>query len=69
MSEKQRQQLSKEFGIKLAQALKQRAAAAAPTNDLDARFVLIGAAEYLKKMADGSAEDLLDPGDLSGRDN
>ncbi len=69
MSETQRQQLSKEFGIKLAKALRQRTAEVAPTNDLDARFVLIGAAEYLRKMADASAEELFDPSDPEGRDN
>lgn len=69
MGEERRQQVSKEFGIKLAKALRQRTAEVAPTNGLDARFVLIGAAEYLRKMADASAEELLDPSDLEGRDS
>ena len=46
------EQRSREFGIKLAQALRQRAVEAATEHDLDARYVALGAAEYLRKRAE-----------------
>jgi hypothetical protein len=51
VSERQRQQRSREFGIKLAKVLRQRAAEARH-EDLDARYVMLGAAEYLRDAAD-----------------
>ena len=46
------EQRSREFGIKLAQALRRRAVEAANEHDLDARYVALGAAEYLRKRAE-----------------
>lgn len=60
MSEKKRQQASREFGVKLARAVGMRAADAAKHDDLDARFVMLGAAEYLKEKAELQLDPPLD---------
>jgi len=49
------EQRSREFGIKLAQALRQRAVEAAKEHDLDARYVALGAAEYLRERRSSSS--------------
>jgi hypothetical protein len=49
--ERERQQRSREFGIKLAKVLRQRAVEARH-EELDARYVMLGAAEYLRDAAD-----------------
>jgi hypothetical protein len=50
--ERERQQRSRELGIKLAKARRQRAAEARHEQDLDARYVMLGAADYLREAAD-----------------
>jgi len=50
VGERERQQRSREFGIKLAKVLRQRAGEAAQ-EDLDARYVMLGPAEYLRDAA------------------
>lgn len=50
--ERERQQRSKEFGVKLAKALRQRAAETRSDGDLDPRYVVLGAAEYLRDAAE-----------------
>jgi hypothetical protein len=52
-----KEQLSREFGIKFAQALRDKAREAAAKHDLDDRYIVLGAAEYLRK----DAEFRLDP--------
>jgi hypothetical protein len=51
MRERERQQRSREFGIKLAKVLRQRAVEARHEG-LDARYVMVGAADYLRDAAD-----------------
>jgi hypothetical protein len=60
--EKERQQRSKEFGIKLAKALSDRASETRREHDLDPRYVMLGAAEYLRKAAEFQIDPPLDPG-------
>lgn len=52
MRERERQQRSKEFGIKLAKLLRRRATEAKAEANLDPRYVMLGAAEYLRKQAE-----------------
>jgi len=52
-----RQQEAREFGIKFAKALRDAASEAAAEHDLDDRYIVLGAAEYLRK----DAEFRLDP--------
>ena len=52
-----KEQASREFGIKFAKALREKASEAAAEHDLDARYIVLGAAEYLRK----DAEFRLDP--------
>lgn len=54
------EQRSREFGIKLAKALRQRALEAAKEHDLDARYVALGAAEYLRKRAESELKPSID---------
>jgi hypothetical protein len=71
VSEKKKQQDSKEFGIKLAKALRQRATEAASEHELDPRFVMLGAAEYLRKTAEFQLDSPIDPSqtDFGDRSN
>ena len=48
----QREQRSREFGIKFAKALRDKAREAAAEHDLDARYIMLGAAEYLREDAE-----------------
>jgi hypothetical protein len=52
--------LSREFGIKLAKALRTWAAEARHDHDLDARYVILDAAEYLRDAADFQINPTLD---------
>jgi hypothetical protein len=52
-----KEQRSRELGIKFAKALREKAREAAAEHDLDARYVMLGAAEYLRR----DAEFRLDP--------
>ena len=47
-----KEQASREFGIKFAKALRDKAGEAAAEHDLDARYIMLGAAEYLRKGAE-----------------
>jgi hypothetical protein len=47
-----KQQESREFGIKFAKALRVSAREAADAHDLDDRYIVLGAAEYLRKDAE-----------------
>ena len=60
MSEGKHRQDSKEFGIKLAKAVRERATEAANEHDLDARYVMLGAAEYLRKTAEAQLDPPID---------
>jgi hypothetical protein len=46
-----KEQQSREFGVKLAKALEQRAREAAAEADLDHRYVILGAADHLHSEA------------------
>jgi hypothetical protein len=61
MKESQLRQNSEEFGVKLAKAVRQRALEAAGEHQLDARYVMRGAAEYLSKTAESQINPPLDP--------
>jgi hypothetical protein len=52
VSDRERQQRSKAFGIKLAKALRERAIEARREHALDDRYVLLGAADYLRDAAE-----------------
>jgi len=58
--ERERQQRSREFGIKLAKALRQRAVDARHEHDLDPRYVMLGAGDYLHDTADFQLDPPLD---------
>lgn len=60
MSASRQRQESEEFGIKLAKALRDRAVEAANEHDFDARYVMLGAAEYLCKTAEAQLDPPLD---------
>ena len=47
----EKEQRSREFGIRLAKVLRDRAAEAAVEHDLDVRYVVLGAGEYLRRDA------------------
>jgi hypothetical protein len=51
---------SREFGVKLARALRQRAIEAASEHVVDARYVMLGAAEYLRETAERQLNPELD---------
>lgn len=68
MGDKKQQQASREFGIKLAKALRQRAGEAAKENGLDSRFVMLGAADYLKETAEFQLDPPIDPSQADFRD-
>ena len=53
----EREQRSREFGIQFAKALRDKAGEAAAEHDLDPRYIVLGAAEYLRR----DAEFRLDP--------
>jgi hypothetical protein len=57
----EKEQRSRELGIKFAKALRDRAREAAATHDLDARYVMLGAAEYLRKDAEFRLHPPLNP--------
>jgi hypothetical protein len=60
MGEAERRQRSKEFGIQLAKLLVTRAEEARAEADLDPRYVVLGAAEYLGDRADFQIDPPLD---------
>jgi hypothetical protein len=60
MGEAERRQRSKEFGIQLAKLLVRRAEEARGEGDLDPRYVVLGAAEYLGDRADFQIDPPLD---------
>ena len=60
MNERELRQNSEEFGVKLAKAVSQRALEAAREHQLDARYVMRGAAEYLSKKAESQINPPLD---------
>lgn len=57
----EKEQRSREFGIKFAKALRDKAGEAAAEHDLDARYIVLGAAEYLSKDAEFRIDPRLDP--------
>ena len=60
MSERKQREDSKEFGIKLAKAVRERATEAANEHDLDARYVMLGAAKYLSETAEAQLDPPID---------
>jgi hypothetical protein len=58
--ERERQQRSREFGIQLAKALRQRATEARREHDLDPGYVMLGAGDYLREAADVQINSPLD---------
>jgi hypothetical protein len=56
-----REQRSREFGVEFAKALRDKAREAAATHDLDARYVMLGAADYLRKDAEFRLDPPLNP--------
>ena len=48
----EKEQRSREFGVKFAKALRAKAGEAASEYDLDARYIVLGAAEYLRRDAE-----------------
>jgi len=66
--EAERKQRSREFGIKLAKALGQRANEARRDHDLDVGYVMLGAAEYLRKAADSRTNAPIDDANVAPDD-
>ncbi len=58
--EREREQRSPEFGIKLAKVLRHRAQEVREEFDLDPRYVILGAAEYLRETAESQIDPPLD---------
>jgi hypothetical protein len=57
---RERQQRSREFGIKLAKGLRDRATEARREHDLDPRYVMLGAGDYLRQAAEAQINSPLD---------
>ncbi len=60
VKERERQQRSREFGIKLAKVLRHRAQETREEFGLDPRYVILGAAEYLRETAEFQIDPPLD---------
>jgi hypothetical protein len=66
-----REQASREFGIKFAKALREKAHEAGKQHDLDPRYIMLGAADYLRKDAEFKIDPPIDTSraDPEERDN
>jgi hypothetical protein len=62
MTEGERRQRSREFGVQLAKALRDRATEARQRDDLDPRYVMLGAADYLRNLAEIQIDPPIDEG-------
>ena len=51
---------SRDFGRKLGKALKERAVDSSSEHDLDSRYVMLGAADYLRETAEFELEPPID---------
>ena len=60
VTERERQQRSREFGIQLAKVLRRRATEAKHEHDLDPRYVMLGAGDYLSEAANFQIEPPVD---------
>jgi hypothetical protein len=61
----EREQASKEFGIKLAKALIEHARVQAPAHQLDPRATILGASDYLAKHTEFWRSSPLDVGEVA----